>query len=160
LAFFQRRNNALLELICKVEPQPPLQVSVDTARIEQIMEKSNRLLNVLTLLVDFSPETEIDKLHYVNLYLNELVPDLLNDDISSLEINPQQVDSWVQRENLGLAPPDFKQIEIPASGLVQQYVGTDGPTVEQESVAVKPVKKKRKQASEPAAKKKAKVASN
>jgi hypothetical protein len=144
LAFFQRRNNALLELICKVEPQPSLQVTVDTARIEKIMETSNRLLNVLTLLVDFSPETEIDKLHYVNLYLNEMVPELVNDDISSVEINPQEVDSWVQRENLPVVPPEMKQIEIPACGMAMEYVGTDGPNVEPEVVVGKAVKKKRK----------------
>lgn len=155
MAFYQRRNNAMLEVLSKVDTQPNSLISIDKSRISKIIEQSPRLSKTLTPLLEFTNESKLDKLHYVNLFINESLPELINDDLSSIEINPQNIESWIRRQKLQLISKNFKPIDIPATGIHQEYIGHDCPPPEDETVT-KTNKKKRKAPAE-AGKKKVKT---
>lgn len=152
LAYYQRRNNALLEMLSKFESQSNLPTSIDDTRINKIIEQSSRLSKILTPLINFNHETKIDRLHYVDVFINETIPEQINDDLSGIEINPQSLESWIQHQKFDLISKNMKPIDIPATGIHSEYIGHDRPPPEEETTS-KPAKKKRKAPSEAAKKK-------
>lgn len=69
----------------------------------------------------------VQKRHYINLYINETVPDLINDDLISIETNPQDPESWTRRHYPNLTTSKFKPVHFPANGLISEYIGNTFP---------------------------------
>lgn len=129
LAFLKRRNNALLDLLHKVDDTP---ATTDDDKIQRIIDRTPKLAKLLTPLLSLNENTIIDKSHFINCFIDEAVPDLLNDDISPLEINPQDFESWINRQKTTLTSLNFSEIDISHLGLYLEYIGTDCPPPEDE----------------------------
>ncbi|KAK6456408.1 uncharacterized protein RJT20DRAFT_44361 [Scheffersomyces xylosifermentans] len=145
LAYYQRKNNALLKLLDEFETAHGNQnlpdsleeifAGRDRSRLEAIVEQAPRLaasLGPLFQLIGGDDEeevpdnkVEVEKHHLINLYINESIPDLINDDSISIQKNPQDPESWTRRHYPNLTTSRFKPVDFPINGLISEYVGHD-----------------------------------
>lgn len=140
LTYFQQRNNALLKLIQEfdeegqnrntVEPHritlEPLSME-SASRISTLIQRVPRLQAKLTPLLKLmnGSELEVEKQHLINLFLNEKIPENINDDLISMETNPQDIESWCRRNYPNLVKLDFKPTDIPVKGLRAEYINSE-----------------------------------
>ncbi|KAI5970844.1 hypothetical protein CANMA_000004 [Candida margitis] len=118
LAYYQRRNQAILNILEHLEDNNTINNNMpidDTAsavaqRIKRIVDKVPRLARLLSPLThqhhnlssssttsSSSSNIPISSNTLLNAYLMEHIPDLIDDDLSSIEINPQSIESWCRR---------------------------------------------------------------
>ena len=120
LSFYQRRNNALIDLLDKFESKELVAPSTDQApadgvnsRIENLIAMNPRLLEVLTPLLSIDdPKQQFKETHKINLLINEAIPDLINDDMGNFELNPQDIEPWVRRHYPNLVISKYKPLTI------------------------------------------------
>ncbi|ABN67875.2 predicted protein, partial [Scheffersomyces stipitis CBS 6054] len=127
LAYYQRKNQALLRVLeefetangYKEEPDSVEQIFAggDRSRLEKIVQQAPHLASSLGPIFQLIAENSISvqKRHYINLYINETVPDLINDDLISIETNPQDPESWTRRHYPNLTTSKFKPVHFPAN---------------------------------------------
>lgn len=131
LSYYHRRNQAILSLLAELEPIDAQTTNVIAPdRIRKIGEVAPRLKPILDPLVKLNSNKDdqpISKNHYLNLYLVEKIPDLINDDMISLEINPQEVESWCRRHYPNLVASKYKPFLIQSTGINSEYTGSDYP---------------------------------
>lgn len=133
LTYFQQRNNALLKLIEEFDHAGPRRnvvepLSIETAtRVSMLIQRVTRLQQKLAPLLRLvgGSEFEVDKQHLINLYINEKIPEEINDDISSIERNPQDIVSWCRRNYPDLVLLDYKPTDIPVKGLRAEYINSE-----------------------------------
>lgn len=120
LNFYQRRNNALIDLLDKFESKESITPATDQAlpdedksRIENLIAMNPKLQKVLgPLLTIDDPDQQFKETHKINLFVNEAIPDLINDDMSSFELNPQDIEPWVRRHYPNLVISKYKPLKI------------------------------------------------
>lgn len=120
LSFYQRRNNALIDLLDKFESKEPVPPTTDQAladsdksRIENLITMNPRLKEVLTpLLAIDDSQQQFKETHKINLLINEAIPDLINDDMGNFELNPQDIEPWVRRHYPNLVISKYKPLTI------------------------------------------------
>ncbi|KAI5962229.1 uncharacterized protein KGF55_003305 [Candida pseudojiufengensis] len=132
LAYYQRRNQAILDILEKFEEEEENEENgtkdddtskeIENNRIKQIISKVPRLKNTLSKLID-SDQFKPDSNTLLNLYLIEKIPDLVNDEFISLEINPQSADLWCNK-NTPFINGDYKPITLETLNNFNEYSGT------------------------------------
>ncbi|KAK6202919.1 uncharacterized protein RJT21DRAFT_119011 [Scheffersomyces amazonensis] len=144
LTFYQRRNHLLLKMLQEFEDANnhtiPSETEIisgkDRSRIENIAKISPRLQTVLAplqQLLEDTPDAEVVNQNYLlNLFLTEQIPELINDDLISLEANPQDSEIWTKRHYPHLQSIDFQPLDLPNQGLVHEYAGKDYKLGEQD----------------------------
>lgn len=120
LSFYQRRNNALIDLLDKFESKEPVSPTTDQvladsdkSRIENLITMNPRLQEVLApLLAIDDSQQQFKETHKINLLINEAIPDLINDDMGNFELNPQDIEPWVRRHYPNLVISKYKPLTI------------------------------------------------
>lgn len=113
LSYYERRNQAILNILECIEENSNNSTSnshettdpFDTERIRRIVEKAPRLAKTLSPLTthrQFS-NVPISSNLYLIAYLMDHIPDLIDDDLTSIEINPQSIESWCRRNRHSIA---------------------------------------------------------
>ena len=133
LTYFHQRNNALLKLIQEFDEEGHNRNTVEplslesASRISTLIQRVPRLQAKLTPLLKLmnGSELEVEKQHLINLFLNEKIPENINDDLISMETNPQDVESWCRRNYPNLIKLDFTPTDIPVKGLRAEYINSD-----------------------------------
>ncbi|CCG23045.1 hypothetical protein CORT_0D01970 [Candida orthopsilosis Co 90-125] len=135
LSYYQRRNQAILNILEYLEDATTANGnasdSFDTARVKQIVEKVPRLAKKLSPLIqDASPSnTPISSSLLLNAYLMDHIPDLIDDDLASIEINPQSIESWCRRNqatiSTNLVPGGIKPVTIEMLKRLNEYNGVE-----------------------------------
>lgn len=123
LSFYQRRNNALIDLLDKFESgkqettaSPEILSNTDISRIENLISMNPKLQSILSpLLAIDDPLQQLKHTHKINLLINEAIPELINDDTSNFELNPQDIEPWVRRHYPNLIISKYKPISINAN---------------------------------------------
>ncbi|ODV81246.1 uncharacterized protein CANTADRAFT_36284, partial [Suhomyces tanzawaensis NRRL Y-17324] len=120
LYYFQRRNNALLRILeeyNKVEDHLDLESNAfDDEKIVRIAHTAPRLSHILKPILDLQrgQSIDVDRAHLVNLLVHETIPELINDDLLTIETNPQDPDNWCRRNVPNLVTAKFRPIKLPA----------------------------------------------
>lgn len=119
LNYYHRRNNTLLDLLDKFEEDDnghdPFEINV--ARVANIIDLNPQLGQSLTPLLNFNDNQTVKKSYKVNLLVGENVPELVNDDLDTIEQNPQDTDPWVRRNYSHLVKSKFKSIDVMSKGV-------------------------------------------
>lgn len=122
LNFYCRRNNALLDLLHESENNEPapLQRQIlsenDKLRIDNLMKLNPKLQKTLSPLLEIENRSQQLKSTYkINLLINETIPELINDDIDNLELNPQDIEPWVRRHYPHLVISKYMPINVSAN---------------------------------------------
>lgn len=133
LYHYKRRNNAMIDFLRSYDdgayealedgPMP-----VDAARIESLIAFRPRLKSVLMPMLQIANEVPpeeiyLDDSYGLNLLVDELIPELPNDELDAAELNPQDLDMWTRRNFYHLVVSKFKPAEIRAKG-VRDYAAT------------------------------------
>lgn len=123
LNYLKRRNNALLDFLATVEPQSQAEGSFE--RLALLAQLCPRIADALEPILAMEDGGPIDKKYVENLFLEEKVADLINDDVSQLESDPTQPEAWCHRHgHPGLVLTDFAVGDIPVDGVQAAYYGT------------------------------------
>lgn len=123
LSFYQRRNNALIDLLDKFESgkqettaSPEILSNTDISRIENLISMNPKLQSILSPLLAIDDLLQqLKHTHKINLLINEAIPELINDDTSNFELNPQDIEPWVRRHYPNLIISKYKPISINAN---------------------------------------------
>ncbi|KAI5949723.1 hypothetical protein KGF57_004546 [Candida theae] len=138
LSYFERRNQAILNILEHLEDNSTTNDNFtspnlfDTERINRIVEKVPRLAKTL------SPLTQHPQLFanvaipcnlLLNAYLIENIPDIINDDLTSIEINPQSIEAWCRRNRqsvtTNLVPGASKPVTLEMLKRLNVYNGVE-----------------------------------
>lgn len=124
LAYFKRRNDAILDYLDTVEERKL--ATLDKDRLDALVERCPRIADTVMPIADLDdPQLKIHKKHYENLYLTEQISDLINDDVSPLEVDPTLAQWWCQTHNHhDLVLPQFRLADVPVEGIQEGYVGS------------------------------------
>lgn len=124
---YQRRNNALMDLLNEVE-QPNNDQDIlsdgDKLRLENLSELNPRLKNTLAPLLAIEDPTKNIKIknsYKVNMLLHEGVPELISDDLDLVENNPQDSDFWIRRNYPHLVISKYKPIDLKPTGVHEHF---------------------------------------
>lgn len=124
LNYYQRRNNALLELLNQLEDNEntveidDILNDNDKSRIENIIEMNPNLKTLLDPLLHLEKgNVQLKRSYKINLFLQESIPELVNDDIDLIESNPQSSDTWIRRNHPNLVISKYKPIDLKPSGI-------------------------------------------
>lgn len=124
LNYYQRRNNAILELLNKLEDNKDtaeiddILDDGDKIRIENILEMNPKLKPVLDPLLNLDQGTvQLKNSYKINLFLQESIPELASDDLDLIESNPQSSDTWIRRNHPNLVISKYKAIDLKSTGI-------------------------------------------
>lgn len=171
LSYYQRRNQAILNVLECFENTSTLTTTnnnttstpldtFDADRIRRIVAKVPRLAKTLSPLMQQHQQQEaspsnipISSNLLLNAYLIENVPDLIDDDLTSIEINPQSIESWCRRNQhtigTSLVTGASKPVTIKMLKRLNEYsgvefdLGVDGKLVVTPQAASSSSKKRR-----------------
>lgn len=108
MIFYQQRNNALLELLTNIEPQPDANFIHETSnRIENIIEMNPALASILEPLV--RQKAPLKPAHKLNMFLHETIPETSQEIIEEYERNPQDLEPWACRHIPHLTNPRYRK---------------------------------------------------
>lgn len=133
LYYYKRRNDAILDFLAETDEEmiadEPFDIS--TERLDNLISMSPELAEILSPLKQMAsneaPETILVKeLMHADLPVYEMVPDTVNDELDTVEVNPQDTDMWIRRNYAHLVISKFKPLEIRGKG-VREYI--DAPNV-------------------------------
>ncbi|GEQ70736.1 hypothetical protein JCM33374_g4415 [Metschnikowia sp. JCM 33374] len=129
LYHYKRRLNALLDVLQDIEGDStdidePL--AIDTTRLSSIVawrpELAQDLNPVLQMASDDLPsQIPLKRSYGVNLAVDEMIPEIPNDELDSIELNPHDTDMWTRRNFMHLVVSKFRPAEIRARG-IKEYV--------------------------------------
>lgn len=132
LYYYKRRNDAILDFLTDVDDDGIEQLfEIDNERLANLVAMSPDLAQILSPLQQISsneaPETVLLKeLIHADLPVYEMIPDTVNDELDTVEVNPQDTDMWIRRNYAHLVISKFKPLEIRGKG-VREYV--DAPNL-------------------------------
>lgn len=118
---YRRKIDALLDYMAEFEDrdEDPLDgpLAVDNKKIEDIISRRPELKNTLSPLLQISQDDspadiKLKKSYNVNLTVDELIPDIPQDELDAVEVNPQETEMWVRRNYPHLVVSKFRPIEV------------------------------------------------
>lgn len=125
LNYYKRRKNALTDFLADLEASDddidmPLQINPQ--RIANLIALKPDLEPTLRPLLHIAAGTDplliaLKPTYGVDLTTEELIPDLPNDDLDSVENNPQDTEMWTRRNYSHLVNSKFKPAEIRPKGV-------------------------------------------
>lgn len=141
MSYLKRRNNGILDVLAELEDDDLLdeievkmaedddnddeQIHIDTNRIENIMSMAPKLRHSLSILTKFSDssvlQAPLKNLVPSDLFIDELIPDMANDDFRELETNPQLVDNWTRRHYPNLVVSKLKPLIYKPYGVLDEF---------------------------------------
>lgn len=131
LYHYKRRNNALIDFLRSFddgtyELLENERMMIDASRIENLISFQPALADTLNPILKLArgdpPETiHLDSSYEVNLIVDELIPELPNDELDAAELNPQELEMWTRRNFSHLVVSKFKPADVRAKG-VREYV--------------------------------------
>lgn len=129
--YYKRRNDALLDLLSEMEEEieiDDLPMTIDGDRISQIISDNPDLTEILSPVSEMAsgqdPATIKMKDSYnVDLAVVEAIPDIVNDELDTVEVNPQDTEMWTRRNYAHLVLSKFKPVEIRGKG-VREYINS------------------------------------
>ncbi|KAM9895287.1 hypothetical protein OXX79_008178 [Metschnikowia pulcherrima] len=131
LYHYKRRVNALLDVLRDIEGESaanidePLQIDHD--RLASLVTWRPELKECLQPALDISDgsmmpsQIPLKRSYGANLAVDEMIPELPNDELDTIELNPQDTDMWIRRHFSHLVVSKFRPAEIRAKG-VREYV--------------------------------------
>lgn len=126
LYHYRRRNNALLDFLRSFDDSSyeilDESMSVDASRIEGLMLTDHNLQPVLKSILQIakgeSPNSiELGESYGINLAVDELIPELPEDELDAAELNPQDLEMWTRRNFSHLVTSKFKPADVRAKGV-------------------------------------------
>lgn len=94
--FYQRRNNALLELLSNLESGADANIlELTRNRIENMAQMNPELSLVLEPLLN--EEVPLKHAHKINMFIHEGILEIPNEGLENHERNPQDLESWACR---------------------------------------------------------------
>lgn len=133
LYYYKRRNDAILDFLDEIDEElvadDPFDLSKD--RLDNLVSMSPDLAQILSPLQQIAsnaaPDTVLVKeLLHADLPVYEMIPDTVNDELDTVEVNPQDTDMWIRRNYTHLVISKFKPLEIRGKG-VREYI--DAPNL-------------------------------
>lgn len=128
LYHYKRRVDALLDYIGDLEGRDPdfQQPMVEENQLIDIINKKPHLKDTLAPLLEIitgpAPrEVPLKQRYNVDLATEEMIPDIINDELDSAELNPQDTEMWVRRNYSYLVVSKFRPLDIRGKG-VREYV--------------------------------------
>lgn len=135
LSYLKRRNNGILEVLGKLEEdehdtkesddEDDEQIHIDKKRIENIISMAPKLKSKLSVLTSYDDSTilpgNLKKNISSDLYIEELIPDLANDDLRELETNPQIIENWTRRHYPNLVVSKLKPLIYKPYGVLDEF---------------------------------------
>lgn len=127
--YYKRRNDAILDLLCELEGEDEnvdIPVHLEPQRIADIISAKPELQNILEPALRIArgddPATiKVKESYNVDLAVNESIPEIANDELDTVEINPQDTEMWTRRNYAHLVISKFKPVEIRGKG-VREYI--------------------------------------
>ena len=94
--FYQRRNNALLELLSNIESEPDTNIlELTKNRIENMAQMNPALSLVLEPLM--KEDVPLKHAHKINMFIHEGILEIPNEGLENYERNPQDLEPWACR---------------------------------------------------------------
>lgn len=94
--FYQRRNNALLELLYNIESEPEANIlELTRGRIENVAQMDPELSLVLEPLMN--EEVALKHAYKINMFIHEGILEIPNEGLENYERNPQDLEPWACR---------------------------------------------------------------
>lgn len=131
LYHYKRRVNALLDVLRDIEGESAANIdeplNIDHDRLALLVTWQPELKECLQTALDISDgsmtpsQIPLKRSYGVNLAVDEMIPELPNDELDTIELNPQDTDMWIRRHFLHLVVSKFRPAEIRAKG-VREYV--------------------------------------
>lgn len=118
---YRRKIDALLDYMAELEgrDEEPIEqpLDLDSRRIEEILQKKPELKLTLEPLLQIAQNElpaniKFKKSYNANLAVDELIPDIRQDELDTVEVNPQETEMWVRRNYPHLVVSKFKPVEI------------------------------------------------
>lgn len=132
LYYYKRRNDALLDLLCELEESDNEEtdelVPLSAERISHIISTKPELEHILKPVLSLAEGEDASRVqvkdsYNVDLVVNESIPDIVNDELDTVEINPQDTEMWTRRNYAHLVISKFKPVEIRGKG-VREYINS------------------------------------
>ncbi|SGZ56708.1 CIC11C00000001448 [Sungouiella intermedia] len=128
---YKRRNDAILDLLNELEDDEEISdepLSIDEDKISQIIAAKPDLADVLDPVMKIAsgqdPATiKVKDSYNVDLAVIEAIPDMVNDELDTVEVNPQDTEMWTRRNYAHLVLSKFKPVEIRGKG-VREYINS------------------------------------
>lgn len=137
LYYYQRRNQALLDLLAEFDEDDSWLDEDEDAfwkrsseRVEKIVEQDPLLQPSLQPVMDIASRTRdsiifLKRTARLDLAVAEMVPELHYDELDPVETNPQDIEMWTRRNYSHLVTSKFRPFEIKARG-VRDYLDQAG----------------------------------
>lgn len=129
---YKRRNDALLDLLNDLDNNDAedLDVPADLSaqRLSNIVSSRPELGNLLDPLLRMSRGDDAKTIKVkdscnVDLAVSESIPDIVNDELDTVEVNPQDTEMWTRRNYAHLVVSKFRPVEIRGKG-VREYINS------------------------------------
>ncbi|CCE79326.1 Piso0_001383 [Millerozyma farinosa CBS 7064] len=116
LSYYYRRNNAILDLLDdfgdNAESSDILD-DVDQNRLKNVIEMNPRLRDPLSELSKVNDNlSTLSKQRYIHALITESLAEFINDDVTHLEMNPQDIEFWIRRNCPQLITSKHRLIEV------------------------------------------------
>lgn len=118
---YRRKIDALLNYMAELEGRDEESIeeplALDSKRIEEILQRKPGLRKTLTPFLQIAqnelPENiKFKKSYNANLAVEELIPDIRQDELDTVEVNPQETEMWVRRNYPHLVVSKFRPVEV------------------------------------------------
>ncbi|OBA20820.1 hypothetical protein METBIDRAFT_88212 [Metschnikowia bicuspidata var. bicuspidata NRRL YB-4993] len=131
LYHYKRRVNALLDVLQDMEGTESADVDqpleIDHSRLTLLITWRPELASTLNPVLQLAAGTDspaqipLKRSYAVNLVVEELIPEIANDELDAVEINPQNTEMWIRRNLLHLIMSKFTPAEVTPKG-VREYL--------------------------------------
>ncbi|CCE88611.1 Piso0_001383 [Millerozyma farinosa CBS 7064] len=116
LSYYYRRNNAILDLLDDFGDSAEssnIPDGVDQDRLKNIIEMNPKLRKPLSELLKVNENSStLSKQRYIHALVTESLSEFINDDITHLEMNPQDIEFWIRRNYPQLITSKHRLIEV------------------------------------------------
>lgn len=116
LSYYLRRNNAILDLLDDFGDSSEscdILDDVDQNRLKNIIEINPKLRKPLSQLLKVNDNSStLSKQRYIHAMITESLSEFINDDITHLEMNPQDIEFWIRRNYPQLVTSKHRLIQV------------------------------------------------
>ncbi|KAM3126626.1 hypothetical protein CJJ07_002276 [Candidozyma auris] len=121
LYHYRRKIDALLDYMAELkdyeEESLDTPLKLDTTKIENVIKRKPELSETLKPLLQMSNEDDPKDIKFkrsynVNLTVDESIPEIQQDELDAVEVNPQETEMWVRRNYPHLVVSKFRPVEI------------------------------------------------
>lgn len=126
LYHYKRRINAILDLLADSENETLPDPGIDADRISAVIQKEPALEKHLSLVLKIAAGEDektipLKPSSLIDLAVNEMIPELTNDELDTVEMNPQDTDMWTRRNFSNLVISKFRPAVVNAKGVRDYY---------------------------------------